>query len=147
MIKSILGRLGRGLALGALLGLVATIAIVTLAHATPNYHGRYFVLHANATVLANTTFTSDDYSPGRGVTHIALFFDANQAGTAKFFRIDARGGPHQIGSDVAVTSGTEVVQTYSYPINQLRMTFVSTSTTATTTVSLEAIDGPRHLAP
>lgn len=83
----------------------------------------------------------EDYAPRDGHTIVTFFVNSNQNGTVDFFRV-ARGGggtEKSLAAAVAIVGGTELRQTFNFPLNQVRIRF--NATVADTVASCEAIDG------
>jgi hypothetical protein len=89
-------------------------------------------------ILALATGEFQDYRPRDGHTISVFFVNSTGNGTANFYRIAKDNSKKPIAAGVAVTGGTELVQQFAYPLNQIRVEFTATPNSV---VTVEAIDG------
>ena len=78
-----------------------------------------------------------DYRPRAGTSSVTIAINSNANGTADFYRVSGVAGEVPIAAAVAVVAGTELRQTFTTPLNLVRVRFTAAGAFA---VSAEALD-------
>ena len=88
--------------------------------------------------IAAGTVEFQDYKPRPHARSVTIAVNASANGTATFSRVGLGGALGALATGVAVVAGTELRQTFTAPLNQIRTTY--TTVAGAFVASAEAMD-------